>query len=64
MNEPTDERKQGPLKVTQIPADEARRGLGELLNRAGYGGERIEITRFGRVVAVLVSPDAVTAPAA
>ena len=57
-------RKQGVEKVTQVPADEARRVLGDLLNRAGYGGERIEITRFGRVIAVLVSPETLNGAAA
>jgi prevent-host-death family protein len=37
-----------------VAADDARVALGELINRAGYGGERIIITRHGKPLAVLV----------
>ena len=33
----------------------ARAALGELVNRAGYGKERIRLTRRGKVVAAIVS---------
>lgn len=36
-------------------ADEARANLGDLLNRAGFLGERIVITRHDKGVAALVS---------
>lgn len=36
-----------------VPATEASRNLGDLLNRVTYGGERIVITRHGRPVAEL-----------
>jgi prevent-host-death family protein len=42
-------------EVTEIPADEARAALGDLLDRAGFRGERIAITRHGKRIAVLVS---------
>jgi hypothetical protein len=34
----------------------ARRSLGELVNRAGFGNERIQILRNGKPVAFLVGP--------
>jgi prevent-host-death family protein len=41
---------------TEYSATEARDILGHLINRAGYGGERITITSRGKPVAVLVGP--------
>ena len=41
--------------LAEIGAEEARRDLGELLSRAGFGGERILITRHGKPIAGLVS---------
>lgn len=41
--------------ANEVASDDARRNLGELLNRVGFGGERIVITRHGEPVAVLVS---------
>lgn len=36
---------------------EARADFAELVNRVGYGGERIAVTRHGRRLAALVSAD-------
>lgn len=44
-------------EIAEIPADEARAALGELLDRAGWRGERIAITRHGKPIAALVSID-------
>ena len=41
--------------MTPITATEARKNLPDLLNRAGYGKERICIENHGKPVAVLVS---------
>jgi len=40
--------------MTEIGVTEARGQLGELVNRATYGDERIVLTRHGRAVAALV----------
>ena len=39
----------------QIPVTQARAELAELVNRVAYAGERIELTRHGKLVASLVS---------
>lgn len=38
----------------EVGAEEAKRSFGELLARAGFGGERIVITRHGKQIAALV----------
>ena len=43
--------------MTTLTASEARTEWAEMLNRVGYGGERITIERRGNPVAVLVSPE-------
>lgn len=45
----------GRKEMVQIPADEARQSLGDLIDRAGFLGERILITRHGKPVVALVS---------
>lgn len=40
--------------MAEISVTEARDQLGELVNRATYGEERIVLTRHGRAVAALV----------
>jgi len=40
--------------VAEIGVTQARDQLGELVNRAAYGDERIVLTRHGRPVAALV----------
>jgi len=40
---------------SQIPVTQARTQLADLVNRVAYAGERIELTRHGKVVAALVS---------
>lgn len=40
--------------MAKIGVTEARDQLGELVNRAAYGEERIVLTRHGRAVAALV----------
>lgn len=42
---------------TEVPADKAREVFGDLLDRAGFRGERITITRHGKRVAALVAID-------
>lgn len=54
MSAPTKTRKDPEVKVTEMPADEARQCLGDLLDRAGFLGELIVITRRGKPIAVLV----------
>jgi prevent-host-death family protein len=39
----------------EIPSDEARQKLGDLIDRAGFRGERIVITRHGKPIVALVS---------
>lgn len=41
----------------EISTRELRAQLSDVVGRAMYGGERIGITRNGRLVAVVVSPD-------
>ena len=43
--------------MTVMKSSEARADWADLLNRVGYGGERIEIERRGKKVAVLISPE-------
>ncbi len=38
----------------EIPVTQARAELAELVNRVGYGGERVVLTRHGRPLAALV----------
>lgn len=40
-----------------IPLTEARAQLAELVGRVAYGGERVQLSRHGRVRAVLVSAE-------
>ncbi len=42
------------MDMTELGVSEAREQLGELVNRAAYGHERIVLTRHGRAVAALV----------
>lgn len=39
----------------QASTEDARRSFGDLVNRVGFGGERIVITRHGKPIAALVS---------
>lgn len=43
--------------MERMTASEARDAWSDMLNRVGYGGERITIERRGTPVAVLVSPE-------
>lgn len=43
------------MSIEPVPATEARAQLAELVNRVAYGGERIPLSRHGRIVAALVS---------
>jgi len=38
----------------EIPVTQARAELAELVNRVGYGGERLVLTRHGKPLAALV----------
>lgn len=40
--------------ATEIPATEARARFSDLINRVGYGGERIVLTRHGKPLVALV----------
>lgn len=42
---------------TEVTADECRDALGAMLDRAGFRGERIVVTRHGKQLAALVSID-------
>jgi prevent-host-death family protein len=39
---------------TEVTADEAKRSFGELIARAGFGNERIAITRHGKKIAAII----------
>lgn len=39
----------------EIPVTQARAELSDLVSRAAFGGERISLTRHGRVIAAIVS---------
>ena len=41
--------------MVTVTSEEVRDGLGELINRVAYGGERVMVTRRGKPVAALVS---------
>lgn len=44
--------------ATEIPVTEARAKFSDLINRVGYGGERIVLTRHGKpLVALLPAAD-------
>lgn len=43
-----------PATPDDIPTVEARRNLSEILNRVGYGKERVVVTRHGKGVAAIV----------
>lgn len=40
----------------EVGLEAARANIGDLVIRAGYAGERIAITRFGKQVAYLIGP--------
>jgi prevent-host-death family protein len=40
-----------------IPLAKLRSELGEVVSRVSHGGERVRITRNGKVAAVLISPE-------
>lgn len=40
--------------TVEIPVTEARAQLSDLINRVGYGGERIVLTRHGKPLVALV----------
>ena len=41
--------------MTTVPVTQARIELADLVSRVAYGSERIELTRYGKVQAVLIS---------
>jgi prevent-host-death family protein len=43
--------------TSEIPVTQAREELADLINRVGYGHERIVLTRHSRPVACIVPPD-------
>lgn len=45
--------------TTEIPVTEARARFSELMNRVGYGGERIVLTRHGKPLVALLPAAAV-----
>lgn len=47
---------------SEIPVTEARARFSELVNRVGYGHERITLTRHGRPLVTLVPAEANPAP--
>lgn len=56
MNGSEDSRK--PLKTSEANATEVAKVFGDFLGRAGFGGERIVITRNGKPIAALIGlPD-------
>lgn len=45
----------------EIGADEARQSLGDLIDRAGFKGERFVLTRHGKQVVALIGIDDLSA---
>ncbi len=45
------------LADESIPSDEARQKLGDLIDRAGFRGERIVVSRHGKRIVALVDMD-------
>lgn len=45
------------VKRQEIGAEDARAQLGELIDRAGFKGERIVITRHGKPLVALIGMD-------
>ena len=43
--------------MIEVNASTAREKLPDLINRAGYGGERIVIQRRGKAIAAIISYD-------
>jgi len=43
--------------MVTVSSEEVRDGLGELINRVAYGGERVMVTRRGKPVAAIVSKE-------
>ena len=43
--------------MTTVPVTQARIELADLVSRVAYGSERIELTRYGKVQAVLISKE-------
>lgn len=41
--------------MVTVTSEEVRAGLGELINRVAYGGERVMVTRRGKPVVAFVS---------
>jgi prevent-host-death family protein len=46
-----------PAEVERVPATEVRDRIAELMNRAGFGGERFIITRNGEPTVAIVGLD-------
>jgi prevent-host-death family protein len=44
-------------KTQQLPTEEARKKLGDLLNAAQFAGQHTEITRHGKPAGLLVPAD-------
>ncbi len=49
------EHKTAELEVEEISAEDIRNRFGDLLVRAGFGGERFIVTRHGKPTAAIVS---------
>lgn len=47
-------RNRNPRPRVEIGADEARQSLGDLIDRAGFKGERFVLTRHGKQIVALV----------
>ncbi|MFI0480068.1 type II toxin-antitoxin system Phd/YefM family antitoxin [Actinomadura sp. 9N215] len=45
------------MKNVDVPVTEARAQFADLVNRVAYTGEPVKLTRRGRVMAALVSPE-------
>lgn len=52
--EDTAEGRKADSRRVEVTSDEGKNRFGDVLNRAGYGNERIVITRFGKPVAAVV----------
>lgn len=53
MEEPTEGRKT-ESRLLEVASNEGKDRFGELVGRAGFGNERIVITRFGKPIAGFV----------
>jgi prevent-host-death family protein len=45
------------MAMVTVSSEEVRDGLGELINRVAYGGERVMVTRRGKKIVGIISAE-------